>query len=462
MADAQAKFLTGNLFRHVTVMSLTASIGLMAVFLVDFIDMIFISMLGKSELAAAVGYAGAILFFTTSFGIGMAIAAGALVARALGAGEQETARERSTHALIYGVVFGVIFSALVWWNLPILVGLLGATGDTAELAVWYLQLIVPSLPFLMVGMMGGAILRAHGDARRAMMATIYGGAVNAVLDPILIFGLNMELTGAALASVAARLVIAATSLLPILQYHGGFSRPNPAGMVRDFQPIFAIAIPAILTQLATPIGQAYVTRAMAEYGEEAVAGLAIVARLSPVAFGVIFALSGAVGPIIGQNFGARDGDRVQRAYRAALIFTGLVVLLMAVLLFVLREPIVALFGASGITRDLVFLFCGPLALMFFFNGVIFVGNAAFNNLGRPFYSTWINWGRHTLGTIPFVMLFAAWLGAPGVLIGQAAGGLIFGAISMILAARVIRDKSGGGEDQPFKQARLFQMFYHRR
>ena len=67
MAQEQAKFLTGNLFAHVSVMSLTGSIGLMAIFAVDFIDMIFISMLGKSELAAAVGYAGAILFFTTSF-----------------------------------------------------------------------------------------------------------------------------------------------------------------------------------------------------------------------------------------------------------------------------------------------------------------------------------------------------------------------------------------------------------
>ena len=462
MADAQAKFLTGNLFSHVTVMSLTASIGLMAVFLVDFVDMIFISMLGKSELAAAVGYAGAILFFTTSFGIGMAISAGALVARALGAGQKERARARATHALVYGVVFGVMFSAWVWWNLPVLVAILGATGETGELAVWYLQIIVPSLPFLMVGMMGGAILRAHGDARRAMMATIYGGGINAILDPILIFGLNLDLTGAALASVAARIAIAVTSLVPLIRFYGGFSRPTFSGMTQDFRPIFAIAIPAILTQLATPIGQAYVTRAMAEYGEEAVAGLAIVARLTPVAFGVIFALSGAVGPIIGQNYGARDGPRVGQAYRAALVFTAVVVVLMSTRLFLLRGPIANLFGATGITQDLVFLFCGPLALMFFFNGVIFVGNAAFNNLGRPFFSTWINWGRHTLGTIPFVILFAAWMGAPGVLIGQAVGGLIFAAVSLSLAARVIRDTTGTGEDQPFEQARLFQMFYHRR
>ncbi len=147
MADKQAKFLTGNLFAHVSVMSLTSSVGLMAIFLVDFVDMIFISMLGKSELAAAVGYAGAILFFTTSFGIGMAISAGALVSRALGAGDVELARERATTTLIYGTVAGTIFAAVVWVSLPALVALLGATGETAALAVHYLAIITPSHGF---------------------------------------------------------------------------------------------------------------------------------------------------------------------------------------------------------------------------------------------------------------------------------------------------------------------------
>ena len=223
----QAKFLEGSLFRHITVMSLTASVGLMAVFLVDFVDMIFISMLGKAELAAAVGYAGAILFFTTSFGIGMAIAAGALVSRALGAGDEVKARQQASHAMIYAVIFGAIFAALVWFNLETLASLMGATGETLDLAVGYLQIIVPSLPFLMVGMIGGAILRAHGDANRAMMATVYGGLVNAVLDPILIFGLDLELTGAALASVAARLAIAATALIAWVSMPS--PRPHPRG-----------------------------------------------------------------------------------------------------------------------------------------------------------------------------------------------------------------------------------------
>lgn len=463
MAQEQAKFLTGNTFRHVTVMSLTASIGLVAIFAVDFVDMIFISMLGKSELAAAVGYAGAILFFTSSFGIGMAIAAGSVVARAMGAGDVEMARRRAASAIVLGVIFGTLFAAIVWLNVRFLAGLLGATGETLDLAVMYLRIIVPSLPFLVAGMIGGAILRAHGDARRSMLATLYGGVVNAALDPILIFSLGMGLQGAAIASVAARITIGITSLMPIFKHHGGLGRPTYDDFRADFPVVLGIAIPAILTQMATPIGQAFVTRSMAQYGESAVAGMAIIGRLTPVAFGVIFALSGAVGPIIGQNYGAGNINRVREAFRDGLLFTALFVVFVSLVLFFARGPIGALFGAEGITLDLVYLFCGPLALAFFFNGMLFVANAGFNNMGHPFYSTWLNWGRHTLGTIPFVLVGAAWFGPSGVLIGQALGGILFGLLAYVMARRVIARAETCPKPEEFeREGRLLGLFHNRR
>jgi putative MATE family efflux protein len=451
MAGQQAKFVEGNLFRHVSVMALTSSVGLMAVFVVDLINMFYIALLGREELAAAIGYAGAILFFTTSFGIGMSIAVGALVARALGARDQVLAREKATTGLVLSFVFGSLFAAVVWVFLWPFVGLLGATGETAALAVHFLQIVIPSQPLLMVGMIGGAVLRSHGDARAAMMATVWGAVATAVLDPILIFGLKMELTGAAIASVVARVVIAWVALQPIRKTYGGFDRPTVGQVVADMGPVWAIAVPAILTQVATPVGQAFVTRATSAYGEAAVAGMAIAGRLTPVAFGVIFALSGAIGPIIGQNFGAGRMDRVRRTLIDGLIFTGLVIVLVSAVLFLLRAPIADAFKAEGLTRDLVYLFCGPLALLWFFNGMIFVGNAVCNNLGRPFWSTVVNWGRHTIGTIPLAIWLGSYWGAQGVLIGQAIGGVVFGLAAAWLALVAIRSPvmpSPRGRPQP--------------
>ena len=102
-----AKFVTGSLMRHVSVMSFTSSVGLMCMFGVDLVDLVFISMLGNEALAAAVGYAGAIVFFTTSISIGVMIATGALVSRALGSGDTQTVYRVTTSVFIFSLILGV-------------------------------------------------------------------------------------------------------------------------------------------------------------------------------------------------------------------------------------------------------------------------------------------------------------------------------------------------------------------
>lgn len=432
-----AVFLQGSLLKHITVMSVTASVGLLALFVVDLVDMLFISMLGNAQLAAAVGYAGSILFFTTSVGIGLSIAAGSLIARALGEDDTERAREYMTHVMIVGLIFSVLFAGIIWLNLRPLTALVGATGEAQDFAVSYLQIIIPSMPLLMCGMVAAAALRSHGAAKLSTMATLAAGVVNAALDPLFIFTFNMGLEGAAWASVVARLAMVITALWPIMSRYGGLGRLSLSAIKIDLRPILAIAIPAILANVAAPVGGAYVTRAASEFGQEAVAGMAIIGRLTPISFALIFAMSGAIGPIIGQNFGAKKFNRVSEAYRDSLIFIAVYVFIVVGILFLLREPIANLFGAVGIGRELIFLFCGPLSLAWIFNGILFVGNASFNNLGHPFYSTWINWGRNTLGVFPFVYFGAQWWGAQGVLIGQMAGGVIVAIASLLLARHVM-------------------------
>lgn len=442
-APVVGKFVTGNLFRHIAVMSLTSSVGLMAIFVVDLINMLYISWLKDPEKTAAIGYAGAVLFFTTAFGIGLSVGVSALVSRAVGARDLALARQRTTEGLLLGAGFGAAFAALVWLALPWIVDLLGAQGGTAEEALHFLRVLIPSQPLLMIGMIGAGVLRAHGDARRGMMVTVWGAVVLAALDPVLILWADLGLTGAALAGWGSRAAIAGMALWPIWKHYGGFGRPSARSVWLAATPLFAISGPAILTQLATPVGQAVVTRMVAGYGEAAVAGMAIAGRLTPVAFGIIFALSGAVGPILGQNLGARKMDRVRQTFRESILFAGLVIVGMSAVLFLARGAIADAFHAEGQTRDLIYLFCGPLSLLFFFNALIFVANAACNNLGAAMQSTLVNWGRHTIGTVPFAWALGLWWGAEGVLIGQAVGGVIFGILAVWLALRVVDRVAAG-------------------
>ena len=125
----------------------------MALFLVDFADMYFISLLGEVELAAAIGYAGSILFFNVSIGIGLAITASALVARAVGAGDQSGARRLCTNSLVFAAVSASVLAFILWIFVPEILSLLGAEGRAHALATSYLRIIVPTMPALALGIL---------------------------------------------------------------------------------------------------------------------------------------------------------------------------------------------------------------------------------------------------------------------------------------------------------------------
>ncbi|MEM1317159.1 MAG: MATE family efflux transporter, partial [Pseudomonadota bacterium] len=433
-AKKPAVFTTGSTMRHVVVMTATSSVGLVSIFAVDALNLFYISLLGQQELAAAIGYAATIMFFSISLCIGIAIAGAALVGKALGAGEDEKAKRLATASLVYLLLLSSLFAALLFPSLRWCLELLGARGETLEMALDFMQIVVPSIPLLGMGMMLGALLRAKGDPKRAMFVTLSGGAAALLLDPLFIFGLDMGILGAATATVCVRGVLVVVGLHGVHKVHRMLGAPHVNEIQDALRPFMTIALPAIATQLATPVGNAYVTSAIAEFGDDAVAGWAIVGRILPVAFGVIFARSGAVGPILSQNLGAKRFDRVMGSMRDALIFTLIYCLSVWAVLAVTSPWLVALFGATGEAAELVSLFCLLVAGSFLFNGALFVANAAFNNLGFPFYATLFNWGRATLGVIPFVYIGKAW-GAGGVMVGWGAGAVVFGIAAMVIAFR---------------------------
>ncbi|MEO0370651.1 MAG: MATE family efflux transporter [Pseudomonadota bacterium] len=434
-----AVFTTGSIMRHVTVSSFTSSIGLMAIYAVDLIDLIFISMLGYEEMAAAAGYASALMFFTSAINIGLSVAASVLVSRSIGEEDELEAREYATSTAILVMLTGLAIPLILLINVEFFVGLLGATGEVAELAATYLWIVVPFTFVSGLSMVTVASLRCYGENRLAMYPALFGALTNAVLDPIFIFALGLGLPGAAWATVAARFVTLGLALYPAIKKHKAFVRPNLRLLIRDLQTVAHFSSRAVLANVATPIGTAIVTREMSKFGPEAVAGMAVIGRMTPVAFSVIWALSGAIGPIIGQNFGAGHTDRVRRAYIDAIKFVAIYVGAVTLILFLCRGPIAGIFNAEGLTRDLIYLYCFPVALSSFFSGSVFVASASFNTLGRPSYSTWLSWGQNTLGTWPFVMVGGMLMGAHGVLIGQALGSTVFATIAIILGWRLIKN-----------------------
>ena len=199
----------------------------------------------------------------------------------------------------------------------------------------------------------------------------------------------------------------------------------------------SLALPAILTNVATPIASLFVYRILAPFGAEAIAASTIIDRLTPLAYGVLFALSGAVGPILAQNLGARLYGRLRQALRDALLFAFGYCIFAWLILYLARHAIAGMFGVTGHTAEYVAFFCAISGLAWLFNGFLFVANAAFNNLGFPLYSTAFNWGRATIGTLPVAWVGAMLGGVEGAMLGVAMGSVVFGIAGLATAFRAI-------------------------
>jgi putative MATE family efflux protein len=427
----RAVFTEGSLLRHVAVMTATGSIGLMAIFFVDLLSLFYVSRLGDQSLKAAVGYASQILFLAMSINIGFTIAVSATVSRALGAGDRPRARRLAASGLtIAALAAAIIAVALLVCRGQMLEYALHARGRAGEVANQFLAITLPANVPMAVGMCFSGVLRATGDARRAMYVTLAGGAVTAFTDPLLIFGFGMGVYGAAWATVISRLVFLGVGAYGAIFVHHLVARPDWRSMWRDFRPIMGIGFPSILANLATPVAAVYITRVISDFGEAAVAATATTDRVVPVAFGVIFALTGSIGPILGQNLGAKLMARVRRALTDSfLLAVGYVLVAWAVL--VLVSPWINwAFDATGENARLVTFFCRYGVAAWVFITCLFVANTAFNNLGSPLLATAFNWGRATLGTIPFATIGArlggAEHGVEGAMLGITAGAAIFG------------------------------------
>ena len=432
------RFVVGSTMRHVLVMTGTGAAGLVAIFIVDLVSLLYISWLNDPSLTAGVGLATVVMFFTVSINVGLMIPIGALVSRALGARRPNDARRLATSCSILMAAVAAMVSLIILPLLPSILTMIGASEQTFEVARSFLWIALPTNALMAIGMAFSTVLRAAGDAKRSMYATLSVAVVTVVLDPILIFGLGLKTNGAAITINIARVAYVYVSFLYLTRAHNLLGRPNWTAIAADARPFFAIAIPAILTNIAAPAANAFFTGVMARFGDQAIAASAIIDRVTPVSFAGVFALAGAIGPVLGQNWGAQRYDRMKQTLKDALTFTIVYVGSVWLLLVLVQVPLTRAFNAPPETAEIVQVFCQLSGFIWFFVSLVFVANASFNNLGYPLLSTFFNWGRATLGMIPFAY-FGAEIGGPkGALVGIGAGSVVFGIAAVITAFWTIR------------------------
>ena len=315
MAKKTSRLASGPVGRHLIDMTVPVLFGIATMMGQALIDAWFIGQVGVDSLAAY-SFGFPILMIVTSVAIGLGAGTSSVIARAIGAGRQERARRLVTDSLLLSFLITALVSAIGIATIEPLFRLLGAPDDMIPLIRGFMIILYLGVPFVVVGMVGMASMRATGDTRLPSTLMVLGSILNVILDPILIFGWGpvpeYGLNGAALAALLARgtIFVGALFLLRGRLDMVSFERPHRDELKTSWRAILHVGIPAAGTNVIVPIGAAIITAMIARYGPEAVAGFGVASRIESMTLVMYYALSAIIGPFVGQNLSAAREDRI--------------------------------------------------------------------------------------------------------------------------------------------------------
>jgi putative MATE family efflux protein len=418
-------------------------IGLMVIITNSLVDAYFVSQLGSAPLAA-VSYAFPVSFIVGAIAMGLGTGTSSLASRLFGAGNQEKVRQIATHSMLLGLIAGlcvVIFGLL---TLEEVFSLLGADEQTMPFVKDYMEIYYWGGIFLVIPMIGNAVLRAGGDAKTPSVLMASTAVINAVLDPILIFGWfgfpALGIKGAALASVLANVVflIASLSILIFRENLIQFRKNTVAAILHSWSQILHVGLPAIASNLITPMSTALVTSLISSFGQSAVAGFGLASRLEAFIIIIFMALGGAIAPFVGQNFGAQKFDRLKQGFVFCVAFSFIYALFCIGFFILSVDTLLGFFTTDPEvikTAKIQLLYC-PWGYGFL--GLAVIANGSFNAVGKPMPAMTISIGRTLLVYVPLAYWLASSMGIRGVFIAQVLANLLAGIVGFIWYQNVFK------------------------
>ncbi|MCV0382703.1 MAG: MATE family efflux transporter [Erythrobacter sp.] len=437
-----AKLTRGSIRGHLFTQTWPMILGVAAIMSVGLIDAYFIGQLGSSELAA-VAFIFPITIAISSLGVGVMVGINSVIARALGAGSRDRAARLANFGALFALTAGIVLGLALFLLLDPLFRLMQASDALLPLIREYMRPYALGLPVLLLQMGLNGVLRGQGEARMTSYVSLSYAAVNWVLDPLLItggFGFDgFGVAGAAYATIigfgiAAALALWLISRTPLPVSPSLIRRCN---LAESSGAILRVAGPAAFSNAINPIGLSVLTALLASQGEAAVAGFGAAGRLQSFATVPLLGLSGSIGAIVGQNWGANLPDRARRAMRYTAIFSVAYGLLTAIVLFAFGKRFASLF-----TEDpaVIAEFASYLAISVWGYagfGLLITANGALNAVDKATYALVQSAARVFLIMLPFGWLLRDSWGAEAIYAAELVANLLGGALAALVVWRVL-------------------------
>ncbi len=429
--------------RAVVKMSIPLIFGMFVMVLYNLVDTYFIGLTGNDYQLAAVNLAYPVMMVTVAISNMIGTGASSYIARCLGANEKDKAEHTLTAAFTLTFINSIIVMVFGLAFLPALVRILGAKDNTFEFTKQYVQVILAGSFFTMGSYTTGALLRSEGSVRYSMTGMIVGTILNIVLDPLFIFTLNMQVRGAALATIISNAAGFGVSVLYYVR-RKTLLRPSLKKLLPTKEilaQIYWVGVPASLETLLTSAAYTVNNNLAVNYSELTVTAMGIAQKVLSLGSYVYQGFASGTQPIMGYNYGAGNTDRMRKILKAGVFtVTGTEAVLM-LLYFIFAPQLTDIFTDSAEVIKIGSHVLRCLIFILPFVGTVSMCRMSFQAMGKPQYAFGITLVRQLILYIPLLLLLNRFLGFNGMLWAQPITEAIMMAVSLWLLIHVIKRDS---------------------
>ncbi|HET6785806.1 MAG TPA: MATE family efflux transporter [Erysipelotrichaceae bacterium] len=424
--------------------SIPAIVGMLVSALYNIVDRIYI---GNAPELGANGLAGITIGFPLmlimlAVGVLFGVGGATLFSIRLGQKREVDAEKVLGNAFVLLVGSGIIYMILGQIFLVPLLQLFGASPTVLPFSIEYMRVIFFGSTFQIVSMGLNHFIRADGSPKIAMMTMFIGAGINIVLDPIFIFGLNMGMMGAALATIIAQGVSAIWVVLHFLGKHSK-AKLQVKNLILDsaiVKKVVSLGLPGFLLQLASSLLNTLLNRNLYIYGGDiAVSGMGVINSIQTLMLMPIIGLNQGVQPIISFNFGAKKFDRVKEAIKLAITVATSIVVVGFIITRLFPELLVSMFN-----RDAELLVFGTMAISSWFMMLPVVGFQIiaanfFQAIGRSKSAMFLTLTRQIIFLIPAVIFFPQFWGVEGLLYAAPFADLLAAILTGYFFINILKD-----------------------
>ena len=412
-------------------------VGMLISALYNAIDAYFVGGLGMSQMGAV-----SVVFPIVQIiiGLGMMFGAGAssYISRLLGKVDNEQADKTASTSLFSGLLVGTIIIIGIMVFLDPVLTALGSTETILPYARAYAKIYVTGSIINVFTVMMNNLLTAQGATKFTMKAMLTGSIANVILDPIMIYGMDLGIEGAAIATVISLCINMALYIGYIAKKKGvlRFSVRNIAPSRTIYAEVLKIGIPVLLFQLLASTAMGSINTAAKPYGDFAVAAMGAVTRIMTVVTYVVFGFLKGFQPFAGYNYGAKKYKRLKKSIRLCMIWSTVFCIVAAIVLFIFADPIVSLFGTdiemAGIAAKALRL----NAVLFITFGFQMVYASLYLAIGKSLVGSVLSLSRQGIFFFPLVMVLPHIMGLTGVVWVQPMADLLTTILTIVFAIRI--------------------------